>query len=159
MAPRRSTSRAFSLIELVIVVVIFGIVAAVAIPRMSSAAQSASVARVSADIDELQRAIDRYTIEHEGRSPAHDADFNVSTDIQSFHDRLTNTTTMDGYIQDNAPFGPYLQLIPKNMFSNCPDIRIDGAPDRIGCSWRFDTASGIVRSDHTLNSLWTDPDR
>lgn len=56
-----SRRSAFSLIELVIVVVIMGIVAAIAVPRLSSAADNAASNAVTHDLGALQRAIELYT--------------------------------------------------------------------------------------------------
>lgn len=63
------TQRAFSLVELVIVVVIIGIIGAIAVPRMSSAADNAAKNAVVGSQTALQKAIDLYTVEHEGVLP------------------------------------------------------------------------------------------
>ena len=59
--------RAFSLVELVIVVVIMGIIAAIAVPRMSNSAENAAKNAVIGNQAALQTAIDLYTAEHEGQ--------------------------------------------------------------------------------------------
>lgn len=139
--------RAFSLIELVIVVVIIGVVAAIAIPRMSSAASRASDAAIQADIAAFQRAIDLYAAEHANRSPAHDADGNVNTDDGMFVSRLISKSSLEGDTGSGV-FGPYLLAIPVNTFNNLDTVRIDGDPagsDKMG--WHFDSGSGVISPD------------
>ena len=58
-APRRRY--AFSLVELVVVVVILGIVSAIAIPRLSRGSEGASEAALIGDLAVMRRAIDMYT--------------------------------------------------------------------------------------------------
>ena len=55
---------AFSLVELVIVIVIIGIIAAIAVPRFSSATASANDKQAKASAVILQNALDRVIAEH-----------------------------------------------------------------------------------------------
>jgi len=55
---------AFSLVELVIVLVILGVIAAIAIPRMTKGAQGAEVRGLVADLAQMRKAIEFYRIEH-----------------------------------------------------------------------------------------------
>ncbi|MFH1741906.1 MAG: prepilin-type N-terminal cleavage/methylation domain-containing protein [bacterium] len=61
----------FTLIELLIVVAIIGILAAIAVPNFLSAQTRAKVARVRADIRSLQTAMEAYQIDHNVYPPDH----------------------------------------------------------------------------------------
>jgi general secretion pathway protein G len=78
--------RAFSLIELVIVVVIIGVLAAIAIPRMSSGADNAKNNAVKANLAVLRQAIE-----------LHKAEVGTFPTVGGFPDDLQ----------------PYLRVIPK----------------------------------------------
>ncbi|MCG3138613.1 MAG: hypothetical protein HJJLKODD_02478 [Phycisphaerae bacterium] len=62
-------SPAFSLVELIIVMVILGILAAIAIPKLSSASDNALLQEAKANARAIQKAIDAFTLEHPAVAP------------------------------------------------------------------------------------------
>jgi general secretion pathway protein G len=61
--------RAFSLVELVVVIAILGILAAVAAPRLLNASASATDNGLRQTLAVVRDAIERYTADHEGAFP------------------------------------------------------------------------------------------
>lgn len=139
--------RAFSLIELVIVVVIIGIVAAIAVPRFSRASIDARDTAFVQNIVTVQRAIDHYTAEHADRSPAIGPSGAIDPVGVNFIRRLVQTTDDTG--ATGTIFGPYLADWPVNPVNNKKSLRIDGAAAGANThGWRFDTTTGDFESDH-----------
>jgi type II secretory pathway pseudopilin PulG len=93
-----------------VVVLINGIIAAIAIPKMSKGAQGAADSALTGDLKEIRQAIDMYTNEHGGSYPAAD----------KIADQLTKYSNADGSMTAAAKdtgtnqivFGPYLRSIP-----------------------------------------------
>ena len=111
--------QAFSLVELVIVIVIIGIIAAIAVPRFSSATESANRNQVKSSAVILQNALDMAIAEHTGLStetaativglidPSADEDLSLLLDATD--DALSSSKLVAGDL------GPYLRNIPDNL--------------------------------------------
>ena len=59
------TCRAFTLVELVVVVLILGVLAAISIPRMSQGSESSRIRACQTNVDLLNSRIEVYYIENE----------------------------------------------------------------------------------------------
>ncbi len=140
----------FSLIELVIVVVILGVVAAIAAPRLGGAAERAQTANLNANLARLQKAIDLYTAEHGDQCPASNGAGGFRTNGRWVVERLEQRTDSDGTINNGSGlFGPYLRAFPVNPINNLATVRIDGAAAGANThGWRYDTATRSIAPDH-----------
>lgn len=149
----RRSQRGFSLVELVVVVVIMGTVAAIALPRMSQATANATAMSLRANLRILNTAAETYATEHEGLSPAHLSGGSVDSSARELTYRLTRTTDITGqHMALVRPFGPYLNEIPRNPMNGLSTVRVDGAATRQGLAgWRFDSATNTFMPDHLLN--------
>ncbi len=141
--------RAFSLIELVVVVVIVGILVAVAAARFSGQAERANRTRIDADVRVITDAVELYRAEHHGRTPAHGPGGAVDGNPANFAARLTGKTTEKGSISAAGIFGPYLREIPVNPYTSCPETPVGNWGSVTDCSWRFDPVKVRVRPDHS----------
>jgi len=94
----------FSWYDVVVVILLIGTVAAIAVPRISTAAREAADLSLRDDLAMLRDAIDMYAAEHNGQFPAQD------NDPETFIRQLTEPTDVHGNIghSEEYPFGPYL---------------------------------------------------
>ena len=139
--------RAFSLVELVIVVAILAVIGAIAIPRMSASAGNASDAAMLKDWRELQAAGELFSAEHAGMGIGLDT-AGDPIGAGALKLRLLGQTNLQGKTNGATPFGPYLDRFPYNRENNLNTIRIDGADAGAGThGWRLDTASGVFAPD------------
>lgn len=113
---RSATRGAFTLIELLIVVVILGILAAVVIPQFADGSEDAKLARLRADLKSVRTAFDYYALQHGGHTPAHDHKGNIDKDGDNFVSRLISRTDASGKVSKTGRFGPYLNAFPTNPF-------------------------------------------
>ncbi|MFI4896677.1 MAG: prepilin-type N-terminal cleavage/methylation domain-containing protein [Phycisphaerales bacterium JB059] len=141
------SSRAFSLVELVIVVAILAIIGAIAIPRVSASAGAASESAMVKDWRELQTAAELFAAEHAGLSIGLDAK-EIPVNADTVATRLLDQTNLHGTTTGATPFGPYLDKIPANRENNLRTLRVDGADAGAGThGWRLDSASGVFAPD------------
>jgi prepilin-type N-terminal cleavage/methylation domain-containing protein len=139
--------RAFSLIELVIVVVIIGVISSIAVPRMLSAAETARANALKGSLSVLNKAAELYAAEHDGKSAAYD-EAGTLGDASALIKRLVARTLADGTIDSNGAYGPYLREMPLNPYSKLISVRMDGAAAGAGTDgWRFDSASNQFTPD------------
>ena len=110
--------RGFSLVELVIVILIIGVIAAIAVPRIASGGRGATEAALVADLKVLRHAIEIYAAEHDGQFPgaAADGGGNGPGTAGAFASQLTKYSSDSGLVSDTFDttfrFGPYLVKIP-----------------------------------------------
>jgi len=110
-----SQRKGFSLIELVIVIVILGIVAAIAIPRIGSGSRNAGESALTANLASLRNAIDWYYGEHHNTFPGTKTDGlgNAADSEAAFVNQLIMYSDADGNCSADKdvafPFGPYIR--------------------------------------------------
>ena len=118
MVFHRVSYQGFTLVELVVVVLIIGLLAAIAVPRFSKASQQASEAALKADLKMLRTAIDIYTAEHNGEWPAlRGAGDGIGPYTGEAFKRHLTWSTAENHEAVPAPdamhyLGPYLERIP-----------------------------------------------
>ena len=128
---RARKRRAFSLVELVMVVTILGVLAAIAVPRMTSAATNAAGTALQATLANVRKAIDVYYAEHD-RYPGYDHVTGNPND-DAFVDQLLMYTDAGG--KTNATYGhpfiygPYLRSpFPKSPVNDLNTVGVKADP-------------------------------
>lgn len=106
--------RAFSLIEMIVVISIIGIITAIAIPRFSRGVAGSGAAALHQNLSVLRGAIEFYAAEHIGVYPGFSGDgVNAAHTEDSFVLQMTQFTDADGVTQQQRDathrFGPYLR--------------------------------------------------
>jgi type II secretory pathway pseudopilin PulG len=127
-------------LEVVIVVAIIAILAAIGIPRMSQGSRGAANSAIKGDLATLRNAVDIYAAEHDGTLPAENNIVN----------QLTKYTDRNGVVSDTktAPYiyGPYIRSIPPLPVG--PDNRKGGtgigASDANGVGWLYTVSTGKI---------------
>lgn len=136
----------FTLVEILIVVVILGILAAIVVPQFSDASSSAKLSSLVSDLQTARSQIQLYKVQHNGDLPG--------AGTASVTDALTKYTDVNGALATTqAPgsgvFGPYLQQIPVNPFNASSVITENGTIGDGGTSsgWEFNTTTGAFQAD------------
>jgi general secretion pathway protein G len=133
-----SRKNAFTLIEILIVVVILGILAAIVVPKFSDASTDASESTLASNLLVVRKQLELYKLEHSGQYP--------STITQ-----LTEATDKDG--KSGGDLGPYLYSVPANPFvdgDNATKVGTKKGAKDVG--WIYDSSTGSFApadEDHT----------
>jgi len=104
MHARKTVKRAFTLVEILIVVVILGILAAIVVPQFAKAADDARAGNIQTQLSTIQNAIELFRA-REGRYP----------DMSNWSELVGGTDTLDGsFTPGTAGETQYLKEIPRN---------------------------------------------
>lgn len=139
--------QAFTLVEILIVVVILGILAAITVPQLAGAAGEAAAKATYSDLQKLRRAVQVYKVRNQGNLPPIQPGDGVSV-----LDPATGLTCWDELVGNS---GDYLMGSPINSWVGGPNARVvqvvpDFVPDdpnddlRTDRGWIYDPASGEV---------------
>lgn len=126
-------NRGFTLVEILIVVIILGILAAIVIPQFTNASQDARRNSLSSQLQTLRSQIELYKLQHKDVLPNLVASWNY----------LTQKTDEDGnFTGANLNFGPYLQQVPSNPLNGLSNV-VDGTGNAsTDCGFVYDYNGG-----------------
>ena len=137
-----SIYKGFTLVELMIVVVIIGILAAIVVPQFSDASVEAKSSTLRTNVDIVRAQLELYYDQHNGNYP---------TSVETFVDQMTKYTKSDGTVNDTRDpangfiFGTYLLSVPNNPYTDSNTVGSGG----VGTSdWYYDAATGLFRENH-----------
>ena len=125
--PGRRGAPAFTLIEILIVVVILGILAAIVYPELTSASRQAREGVLKDDLRFMREQIMRYRIQHDDVAPGYPGGNAAAAPTEAdFVAQMTHYTDLRGntsaVYSDVFRFGPYLTKIPDNPLTGRPAI-------------------------------------
>jgi len=133
---RKRPQRGFTLVEILIVVIILGILAAIVIPQFTNASTEARQSNVRSQLQTLRSQIELYKLQHKDVPPALVTTgwtvFTQYTDI----DGATSATKDSTHI-----YGPYYQTAPVNPLSDS-SVCAAAAADATG--WVYNESTGAV---------------
>ena len=145
----RKKCQGFTLIEVLIVVVILGILAATVLPQFTSASDDAKESATVQNLALLRSQVQLYKFQHEGRLP-------LAAELE---EKLTSRTDIDGTTNPaTGEFGPYItgQLSP-NSYNGLRTVKAASAsPIPVG---DVDQATGWIYNEATgdMKINWNQP--
>jgi general secretion pathway protein G len=155
---RSASRKGFTLVEILIVVIILGILAAIVIPQFTNASTDARKSNMASQDQTIKSQISLYMLQHNDTPPPGATLFQY----------LTSYTTAAGALTtqgDVSPLGPYLQAVPINPLAPAADnTAVDisltgpvavGSSSAAGFAWIYVPATGEF---HGTNSVGTASD-
>ena len=140
-----------TLVEVLIVVVILGILAAIVVPQLTEATGEGKEARLLQDLQSVRSQFELYKLQHAGELPG-DGTASVVAALTGMTD-IAGTLLPDTTAPGVGVYGPYLQQVPANPFV---PVGIDGRSIEEGTTnaagggdngWFLNTVSGAFFAD------------
>ena len=132
--------RGFTLVEILVVVVILGILAAIVIPKYSEASSEAKFSNLCTNLHILRSQIELYKSQHNNTPPT----------FANFVAQMTGQTDITGAVGND--YGPYMRKIPINQFNGLNALDNTGTiGDNIG-AWEYDETTGAINADDNYDN-------
>jgi prepilin-type N-terminal cleavage/methylation domain-containing protein len=174
----KTLQKGFTLVELLIVVIILAILAAIVVPQFASSTDDAKVSSLDSNLANIRAAIDLYYQQH-GEYPGNVTSTGAACaagpggatgtgalqTVQAFSDQLrfyTNAAGESCTKKDNDfKYGPYLKKpdLPANPITDVNTLVISTAGalgmtgDGAGGGWKYDTLTGqFIANDTTVDA-------
>jgi general secretion pathway protein G len=127
---------AFTLVEILIVVTILAILAAIVVPQYMSAEEDAKLSNLMSNLKSIRSQLELYKLQH-------DLTMYNSHYPTNINKQLINKTDADGTVKASGLYGPYLTIFPPNPFVDDPvkAIKTNGAA---GSGWSYNPMTGVI---------------
>lgn len=154
MSAIRKNNKGFTLVEILIVVIILGILAAIVIPQFTNASTDARRNSLTSQLQTIRSQIELYKLQHNDNLP----DFSGSGWVQ-----MTSQTDVAGATTGTKDFGPYLQQTPANSLNSNTGIAVVTADPVVatdtvtaGNGFVVNTANGKVWATNQTDTYYYD---
>jgi len=133
---------AFTLVEVLIVVVIMAVLAATIIPQFSDSTKDAKVSSLEFNLHTLRSQIQLYKSQHDGEVPS------------GTLAELLDKTDSKGTISASGAYGPYVAEIPTNPFNDSNSVKaITNSPAQAADvsttdGWLYNATTGEIWISH-----------
>jgi general secretion pathway protein G len=157
---RSSNNKGFTLVEILIVVIILGILAAIVIPQFSNASTDAKKNSLTSQLQTMRSQVELYKLQHNDKMPVKfqtDGTYGGATK-ESDWEGLTGQTDVSGNtgsaMVGNEKYGPYLQQIPVNPLNGETTIVVNGTANYTSLKDQAaPSAAGFVMNNLT-GKIW-----
>lgn len=146
------SAKAFTLVEILIVVIILGILAAIVLPRFSNASQTARASMLADDLRVMRTQIEVFRVQHNIAPGYPGCAPNTPPTEDAFVDYMTKASKITGEVA--APgtpgyrFGPYVREIPTNPVNGKTSVEV--IPDDGSVPAAADDSHGWVYQPSTV---------
>jgi general secretion pathway protein G len=128
----KRNTRGFTLVEILIVVIILGILAAIVIPQFTNASNDARANSVQSTLQTIRSQLELFKIQHGDNAP-------VAAGMWGIMTGKSSTTELGAAAATGTAFGPYLQQAPVNPLNGQSAV---GAAASTTVGWVYSNSGG-----------------
>ncbi len=132
--------KGFTLVEVMIVVIILGILAAIVVPQFSDASTDAKLTSLKTNLQTIRGQLQLYKLQHNDTWPA----------LATFSDQMTLASKADGTTAAlgtaGYTLGPYLQAVPQNPYTSTSDVTAGAVASTK--AWYYNESTGVFRANN-----------
>lgn len=142
-----NTHRAFTLIEILIVVIVLGLLAAIVVPQFANTTSESIVASTQSTLSTVRAQIELFKLQHSDHYPqiAESTDGLVAWNVMLIKtDSTTFTATSTPVAGGNC--GPYFHKPPLNALSNSYGVVLSTTITPTSQGWSWDENTGLLRA-------------
>ncbi len=158
-------AKGFTLVEILIVVVLLGVLAAIVIPAVANCSTSARETTLSANLNLLRRFVLVYTSQHGEIAPGYlnGSTAGTATDAAFRSQALLSSNDLGATAARGTPgytWGPYLSKMPANPFNGLDTVEMLGAGEAFPAAadnnygWICQPQTGEIRPDNTGSDVF-----
>ena len=135
----KRNSRGFTLVEILIVVIILGILAAIVIPQFTNASTDAKNSSVASTIQTIRSQVELFKIQHNDTPPQ-------TTAMGAWQILLNRSDTTETSVvaPSGTTYGPYLQQAPMNPLNGHTGTSTSASDTATGWYYSADLTSYTV---------------
>jgi len=141
----KRNTRGFTLVEILIVVIILGILAAIVIPQFTNASNDARNNSVASTLQSVRSQVELFKIQHGDNAP-------VPAGMWTIMLGKSTTTELGAAAATGTNFGPYLQQAPVNP-ANGSSVVAAAAAANVG--WVYTTGGATNPGQYTISAVNT----
>lgn len=134
MRTLRTATTGFTFVEILIVVVILAVMAALVVPQFGQASADPDLAALSATLQTIRTQLQYYKVQHNGNVPS----------LADWEKLMLGRSQPHGRLSADGSCGPYLLQIPPNPLDGSATIA--SLQDGSG-GWAYDEATGHFQSN------------
>jgi prepilin-type N-terminal cleavage/methylation domain-containing protein len=149
---RSADAKAFTLVEILVVVVVLGILAAMVVPKFSNAAATARASMLADDLRIVRTQIEVFAGQHNVPPGYPNCDPAAAPTEDSFVTYMTKASRITGETAEPGtagfPYGPYMRVIPPNPVNALATVQV--IPDDGSIPAAADGSHGWIYQPATL---------
>ena len=149
---RQSQSKGFTLVEILIVVIILGILAAIVIPQFTNASQDARKNSLTSQLQTVRSQLELYKLQHLDQLPTTLVAGGAGTASWA---QMVERTNADQSVTGTPTFGPYLQQAPLNPLNSNAGIGVVSGTTDFGSGGVANTSGSVgFVLNTTTGKIW-----